>query len=42
MIRFAHGRGYDTLNTLELRKDLAGERPRRARISLLDLEFKLI
>ncbi len=42
MLAFAHRRGYDTLNTLELRKELAGERPRRSRVGLFELEFWVI
>jgi GNAT superfamily N-acetyltransferase len=42
MLAFAHRRGYDTLNTLELRKELGGEKPRRGELTLFDLEFNLI
>jgi GNAT superfamily N-acetyltransferase len=42
MLAFAHRRGYDTLNTVELRKELAGEQPRRGQVVLFDLEFKVI
>jgi hypothetical protein len=42
MLTFALGRGYDTLNTMELRKELAGEPTQRSRISFLDLEFRMI
>jgi GNAT superfamily N-acetyltransferase len=42
MLAFAHRRGYDTLNTVELRKELAGEKPRRRQVALFDLEFKVI
>ena len=42
MLAFAHRRGYDTLNTVELRKELTGERPRRGRVQLFDLEFMII
>jgi len=42
MLAFAHQRGYDTLNTVELRKELTGARPRRSRVTLLGLEFKVI
>jgi GNAT superfamily N-acetyltransferase len=42
MLAFAHRRGYDTLNTVELRKELAGEPPRRGQVALFDLKFKVI
>jgi GNAT superfamily N-acetyltransferase len=42
MLAFAHRRGYDTLNTVELRKELAGGQPRRGEVVLFDLEFKVI
>jgi GNAT superfamily N-acetyltransferase len=42
MLAFAHCRGYDTLNTLELRKELGEERPRRSRVTLFDLDFSII
>jgi len=42
MLGFARRRGYDTLNTIELRKELAGEQPRRGRVTLLGLEFRVI
>jgi ribosomal protein S18 acetylase RimI-like enzyme len=42
MLAFAHRRGYDTLNTVELRKELAGGQPRRGQVALFDLEFKVI
>jgi hypothetical protein len=42
MLAFAHHRGYDTLNTVELRKELRGDRPRRGRLALLGLQFKVI
>jgi len=42
MLAFAYRRGYDTLNTQELRKELQEERPRRGQVTLLGLEFKLI
>lgn len=40
MLAFAHGHGYDTLNTVELRKELRGERPRRGRVKMFGLEWK--
>jgi GNAT superfamily N-acetyltransferase len=42
MLAFAHRRGYDTLNTVELRKELARGQPRRGEVALFDLEFKVI
>jgi GNAT superfamily N-acetyltransferase len=42
MLAFAHRRGYDTLNTVELRRELAGRRPRRSRVTLFGLEFRVI
>jgi GNAT superfamily N-acetyltransferase len=42
MLAFAHRRGYDTLNTVELRKELAGGQPRRGQVVLFDLEFQVI
>jgi GNAT superfamily N-acetyltransferase len=42
MLTFALRRGYDTLNTLELRKELTDGQARRSQVSLLDLEFKII
>jgi GNAT superfamily N-acetyltransferase len=42
MLDFAHRRGYDTLNTIELRKELAEERPRRDQVTLFGLEFRII
>jgi GNAT superfamily N-acetyltransferase len=34
--------GYDTLNTVELRKELLGERPRRGQLKMLGLEWKTL
>jgi GNAT superfamily N-acetyltransferase len=42
VLALAHRRGYDTLNTVELRKELGGERGRRGRVTFLGLEFKII
>jgi hypothetical protein len=42
MLNFAHQRGYDTLNTIELRKELKEKRPRRDRVTLFGLEFWII
>ncbi|MBN1661541.1 MAG: hypothetical protein JXA93_24320 [Anaerolineae bacterium] len=42
MLAFAHKRGYDTLNTIELRKELAGEQPHRGRTDLFGIEFKIL
>jgi GNAT superfamily N-acetyltransferase len=42
MLAFAHRREYETLNTVELRKELAGRQPRRGQVELFDLEFKVI
>lgn len=42
MLAFAYRRGYDTLNTVELRKESKGDQPRRGQVTLLGLEFKLI
>jgi GNAT superfamily N-acetyltransferase len=42
MLAFAHRWGYDTLNTLELRKEMGPERPRRSRVTLFDLDFGII
>jgi GNAT superfamily N-acetyltransferase len=42
MLAFAYRRGYDTLNTVELRKELKGDQPRRGQATLLGLQFKLI
>jgi len=39
MLAFAHGSGHDTLNTVELPKELEGEQPRRGRVALLGLDF---
>jgi hypothetical protein len=42
MLALALRCGYDTLNTIELRKQLLGERPRRGRAEVLGLEWKVI
>ena len=42
MLRFAFQRGYDTLNTVELRKDLTARRAKRGRISLFGLHFRVL
>jgi GNAT superfamily N-acetyltransferase len=42
MLAFAHRRGYDTLNTVELRKELAEGQPRRGQVVLFGLELKII
>ncbi len=42
MLAFACTHGYDTLNTVELRKELAGEGRRRDTVTLFGLEFKII
>lgn len=41
-LAFVHCRGYDTLNTIELRKELRGKRLRRSQATLFGLQFKLI
>jgi GNAT superfamily N-acetyltransferase len=42
MLAFAYRRGYETLNTVELRKELRAEQPRRGQLELLGLQFKVI
>jgi GNAT superfamily N-acetyltransferase len=42
MLGFAHRRGYDTLNSLELRKELGKGRPRRSEVALFDMDFGII
>jgi hypothetical protein len=42
MLGFAHRRGYDTLNMMELRKELEGKRPRQDQVTLFGLEFRII
>ena len=42
MLAYACRHGYDTLNTVELRKELQGERPRPGRVKLFGLEWKTL
>jgi GNAT superfamily N-acetyltransferase len=42
MLEFAYQRGYDTLNTIELRKELAEKQPRRGEVTLFGLHLKVI
>lgn len=42
MLAYAYEHGYDTLNTIELRKDLKERHSRREKVKLFGLEFKII
>jgi GNAT superfamily N-acetyltransferase len=42
MLAFACRRGYDTVNTVELHKELRGDQPRRGQVDFLGLELKVI
>jgi len=42
MLAFVHRQGYDTLNTLELRKDLAEARSRRGQVRIFGIDFHII
>ena len=42
MLAFSVRHGYDTLNTVELRKELGNEQSRRKTITLFGLKFKII
>lgn len=42
MLAFAYRRGYDTLNTVGLRKELRGDQPRRGQVALLGMQFRVI
>lgn len=42
MLAYARRHGYDTVNIVELRKELLGERPRRGRVKLTGLVWKTL
>jgi 2-methylisocitrate lyase-like PEP mutase family enzyme len=42
VLAFAHRRGYDTLNTVELRKESKGERPRRGDVMMFGLRWQTL
>lgn len=42
MLAYALCQGHDTLNTVELCKGLRGERPRRGRVKLFGLQWKML